>query len=79
MLKGRWLIVVLLFPFMLTNFADKAVIGIAGVPIMQELQLTPRQFGVVGSSFFFLFSLSAIRTGFIVNRMQTRWVCWLWD
>ena len=72
--KGRWLVVALLFLFMLTNFADKAVIGIAGVPIMRELQLTPRQFGFVGSSFFFLFSLSAILTGFIVNRVQTRWV-----
>jgi ACS family D-galactonate transporter-like MFS transporter len=28
----------------------------------------------VGSSFYLLFSLSAVVTGFIVNRMQTRWV-----
>jgi MFS family permease len=28
----------------------------------------------VGSSFFLLFSLSAVVTGFIVNRVQTRWV-----
>ena len=32
------LVVLLLFLFMLINFADKAVIGIAAVPIMQELQ-----------------------------------------
>ena len=71
--KGAWLIVALLFLFMLINFADKAVIGIAAVPIMQELQLSPRQFGLIGSSFFLLFSVSAIVTGFIVNRVQTRW------
>ena len=71
--KGARLIVALLFLFMLINFADKAVIGIAAVPIMQELQLSPRQFGLIGSSFFLLFSLSAIVTGFIVNRVQTRW------
>src|SRR5215469_11321905 len=71
--KGAWLVVALLFLFMLINFADKAVIGIAAVPIMQELRLTPRQFGLVGSSFFLLFSISAIVTGFIVNRVQTRW------
>jgi MFS transporter, ACS family, D-galactonate transporter len=71
--KGAWLIVTLLFLFMLINFADKAVIGIAAVPIMQELQLSPRQFGLIGSSFFLLFSVSAIITGFIVNRVQTRW------
>jgi MFS transporter, ACS family, D-galactonate transporter len=48
--KEAWLIVALLFLFMLINFADKAVIGIAAVPIMQELQLSPRQFGLIGSS-----------------------------
>src|SRR5258706_12267917 len=41
-----WIVVVLLFIFMVINFADKAVIGIAAVPMMQELQLGPRQFGV---------------------------------
>src|ERR1700736_1281184 len=71
--KEAWLIVALLFLFMLINFANKVVIGIAAVPIMQELQLSPRQFGLIGSSFFLLFSVSAIVTGFIVNRVQTRW------
>ncbi len=72
-LKGGWVIVALLFFFMLINFIDKAIIGLAGVPIMKELQLTPKQFGVVNASFFFLFSLSAIVTGFIANRIQARW------
>jgi len=71
--KEAWLIVVLLFLFMLVNFADKAVIGIAAVPIMKELQLSPRQFGLLGSSFYLLFAVSAVVTGFIVNRIQTRW------
>jgi MFS transporter, ACS family, D-galactonate transporter len=72
--KGSWLIVALLFLFMLINFADKAVVGLAAVPMMKELNLSPSQFGLVGSSFFLLFSLSAVVTGFIVNRVQTRWV-----
>jgi ACS family D-galactonate transporter-like MFS transporter len=72
--KEAWLIVGLLFLFMVINFADKAVIGIAAVPIMTELQLSPRQFGLLGSSFYLLFAVSAIVTGFIVNRVQTRWV-----
>jgi MFS transporter, ACS family, D-galactonate transporter len=37
-----WIVVVLLFMFMVINFADKAVIGIAAIPIMQELELGPR-------------------------------------
>jgi MFS family permease len=72
--KRAWLIVGLLFLFNLINFADKAAIGIAAVPIMQELKLSPREFGLVGSSFYLLFAVSAIATGFLVNRLQTRWV-----
>ena len=71
--KGAWLIIALLFLFMLVNFADKAVVGIAAVPMMQELRLSPSEFGLIGSSFFLLFSVSAIVIGFIVNRVQTRW------
>src|ERR1700759_3435223 len=72
--KGAWTITFLLFLFMLVNFADKIVVGLAGVPIMTDLKLEPEQFGLLGSSFFFLFSISAIVVGFIVNRIATRWV-----
>ncbi len=71
--KGGWIVVWLLFFFMLINFVDKAVIGLAAVPMMKEIGLSPKQFGLVNSSFFFLFSISAIVTGFIVNRIQARW------
>src|SRR5579863_4102633 len=71
---GAWRITFLLFLFMLVNFADKIVVGLAGVPIMTELKLEPEQFGLLGSSFFFLFSISAIAVGFLVNRTATRWV-----
>ena len=72
--KGAWKITFLLFLFMLVNFADKIVVGLAGVPIMTELQLEPEQFGLLGSAFFFLYSIAAIVVGFIVNRVATRWV-----
>ena len=72
--KGAWKITFLLFLFMLVNFADKIVVGLAGVPIMTEMKLQPEQFGFLGSSFFLLFSISAIVVGFIVNRVETRWV-----
>jgi MFS family permease len=72
--KGAWRITFLLFLFMLVNFADKMVVGLAGVPMMTELKLEPEQFGLLGSSFFFLFSIAAIVVGFVVNRIATRWV-----
>ncbi|RXT39273.1 MFS transporter [Bradyrhizobium betae] len=72
--KGAWTVTFLLFLFMVVNFADKIVVGLAGVPIMTDMKLEPEQFGLLGSSFFFLFSISAIVVGFIVNKVPTRWV-----
>lgn len=72
--KGAWTVTFLLFLFMLVNFADKIVVGLAGVPIMTDMKLSAEQFGLLGSSFFFLFSISAIVVGFIVNKVPTRWV-----
>lgn len=72
--KGAWTVTFLLFLFMVVNFADKIVVGLAGVPIMTDLKLEPAQFGMLGSSFFILFSVSAIVVGFIVNKVPTRWV-----
>jgi MFS family permease len=62
----------LLFLFMLINFADKVVVGLAAQPIMKELHLDPKQFGLIGSSFFFLFAISAVLIGFLSNRVHTR-------
>lgn len=72
---GRaWLIVALLFFFMFINYADKAVLGLAAPQIMRDLQLTNTQFGFVGSSFFFLFSISSVVFGFTANRWPSRWL-----
>ena len=62
---GAWTITTVLFFFMLINFADKTVVGLAAVPIMRDLNLTPRHVGLLGSSFFFLFSISAVVVAFL--------------
>jgi ACS family D-galactonate transporter-like MFS transporter len=67
-----WTAVVLAFLFMLINYADKAVIGLASVPIMRDLGLTHKQFGLLGSAFFLLFSLSGVVVGFLANRIRTK-------
>jgi len=72
--KGAWTVTFLLFLFMVVNFADKIVVGLAAVPITTELKLEPQEFGLLGSSFFFLFSIAAIVVGFIVNKVPARWV-----
>jgi MFS family permease len=69
-----WIVVGLLFLFMLINFADRAVLGLSAVPIMQDLGLTHSQFGLIATSFFTLFSVGGVIGGFLVNRIATKWV-----
>ncbi len=73
-LKGAWGITALLFLFMLINFADKVVVGLAGPSIRADpvLNLTAKQFGLLGSSFFFLFAVSAVLVGFLANRVRAK-------
>jgi MFS transporter, ACS family, D-galactonate transporter len=70
--RQAWTVVALVFVFMLINFADKAVVGLASVPIMQELELSHTQFGALGSAFFLIFFASGITVGFLANRFSTK-------
>lgn len=72
--KGAWTVASLLFLYMMVNFADKAVVGLAAVPIMREMGLSPKEYGALGSSFFLLFSISGIIIGFQANHRPTRWI-----
>ncbi|ARN22559.1 MFS transporter [Piscinibacter gummiphilus] len=67
-----WTIASLLALMMTTNFLDKVVIGLVAVPMMQELDLTPTEFGLLGGSFYWLFALGAVVGGFISNRVPAR-------
>ena len=70
---GRpWKIAVALAVFMMINFIDKIVLGLVAVPMMDELKLTPQQFGAIGSSFFWLFAVGGVAGGFLANRFATR-------
>jgi MFS family permease len=72
--KGAWGMTTLLFFYMLVNFADKIVVGLAGVPIMKDVGLSPVQFGTLGSAFFYLYAISAIVVGIIADRVATKWI-----
>ena len=69
-LPGAWGVTALLFLFMVINAADKAVVGLVAKPMMDELKLSPEQFGLLGSAFFFLFPLAAVLGGFVANRVR---------
>jgi ACS family D-galactonate transporter-like MFS transporter len=76
--REAWLIVALLFLFMLVNFADKAVIGIAAVPMMQELGLSPSEFGLIGSSFFLLSRFQPLLPALSSIACRRAGRCWSW-
>lgn len=69
---GTWIVIALLFLLTAISNIDKAVIGFASVPIMEELGLTPEQWGLVGSVFFLLYSLSAVIGGTLADKFGTR-------
>ena len=61
-----------------SNFFDKLVFGLSAVPMMKELSLSPKEFGLIGSSFFLLFSLSGMAVGlFVVGRFPVKWILML--
>ena len=65
----------LLFIYQTLNFFDKLVFGLSAVPMMHDLHLSPRQFGLIGSLFFLLFSASGMLVGlFAIGRIGTRWI-----
>lgn len=68
-------ILILLFLFQTLNFFDKLVFGLSAVPMMKELQISPQQFGLIGSSFFLLFSISGVLVGlFVIGRVPVKWI-----
>ncbi|WP_377267512.1 MFS transporter [Peterkaempfera sp. SMS 1(5)a] len=65
---------VLLFLFIVVNFAAKAVLGLAAKPITAELGLSATQYGVISSVFFLVFCLAAAGGGVLADRVPSRWL-----
>ncbi|AMR65575.1 MFS transporter [Aquipseudomonas alcaligenes] len=70
----RALVVLMLLAVMVISVLDKTIFAFAGPQIIDELKLTPEQFGFIGSAFFFLYSLSGVLVGFLANRLPSRWI-----
>lgn len=66
------LIIILLFLLTVISNADKAIIGFASVPLMEELGLNAEQWGIIGSAFFFLYSIFAIIGGTLADRFGAK-------
>ncbi|MYR44790.1 MFS transporter [Streptomyces sp. SID5910] len=70
--RRAWTVTVLLVVFMMVNFADKSVLGLAADEIRADLQLSATRFGLANSAFFLLFSLAAIVVGLAADRVSPK-------
>ena len=70
--RGGWTATFLAFAFMLLTFADKAALGFAGSAVMHDLGITPAEFGVLQSAFFWLFAVGALVVGALSTRVSVR-------
>lgn len=68
----RRLTVALLMIVMVIAVLDKSIFAFAGPQIIDQLGLSPAQFGSIGSAFFVLYSVSGLLVGFAANRFPTR-------
>ncbi|MFH8974371.1 MFS transporter [Streptomyces sp. NPDC017890] len=58
--------------FMMINYADKSVLGLAAVPLMDELGIDKSTYGLISSAFYALFSVSGLVVGLLSARWSTR-------
>ncbi|KOS57659.1 MFS transporter [Rhodococcus rhodochrous] len=65
-------VLVMIVFFMIINFGDKAVLGLAAVPIMSEFRIDRSMFGLIASSFYLLYSIAGIVVGFVSARVSSR-------
>ncbi|MCA8296757.1 MFS transporter [Burkholderia sp. AU30198] len=72
--RRGWRIVGLLFLFMMINYADKSVLGFVAMPMMRDMQLSPTQFGLLGSAFYLLYSIAGVAGGIVTRYVKTKWI-----
>ncbi|MGG1661100.1 MFS transporter [Brevibacillus sp. NRS-1366] len=63
---------VMLFVLYMINYADKTIAGYSAVPIMEEFSLSQKEWGLVGSSFFWFFSIAGILGAALSDRIGTK-------
>ncbi|MFB6677424.1 MFS transporter [Streptomyces sp. NPDC056390] len=70
--RQAWTVTALLVVFMMVNFADKSVLGLAADEIRADLHLNATRFGLANSAFFLFFSVAAIVVGMAADRVSPK-------
>jgi len=72
--RAPWGLVALLVIAMVISFFDRGNLGVAAPVIAPELGLSPWALGLLLSAFFWTYSISQIGTGWLVDRVEVKWV-----
>ena len=72
--RVRYLILLVLFAVTVLNYADRAIISIAGVPIAQEFGISPVQMGYILSAFSWSYVAAQLPGGWLLDRYGTKWI-----
>lgn len=68
----RWFVLLLLFLGAVINFADKSIVGLAAVAIMKDLNLSYTAWGLVGSSYYWLYPVTGIFGAALADRLGAK-------
>jgi ACS family glucarate transporter-like MFS transporter len=70
--KYRWIILAALFVITIINYADRAILSIAGPAIAEELQFTPIDIGYIFSAFAWSYVLCQLPGGWLLDRFGSK-------
>lgn len=70
--RRAWIVTAVLVAFMMINFADKSILGLAADSIREDLGMSATQFGFANSAFFLLFSIFGAVGGLLADRVPPR-------
>jgi ACS family glucarate transporter-like MFS transporter len=70
----RYYILFLIFAVTAVNYADRAIVSIAGPAMADEFALDPVALGLIFSAFGWSYALGQLPGGWILDRFGTKWV-----
>lgn len=72
--KARYWIVLVIFAVTVLNYADRAIISIAGAPLSKEYGIDPVSMGYILSAFSWSYVAAQIPGGWLLDRYGTKWI-----
>jgi MFS family permease len=72
--RHPWRLVILLVIAMIVSFFDRGNLSVAAPVLAPELGLPPWDLGLLLSAFFWTYAASQIVSGWLVDRIEVRWV-----